>query len=132
MRAGVTTRRCTKHAARARLEQAREYLDVTGLYDGSAPEAQRAVAASNAVSAGIAAADAACCWALGEQNVGGHDGAVVLLGKVHGATQAANALRRLIDMKGEVQYVGRTNAADLRRAQRAARTVVDFAERVVT
>lgn len=106
---------------------------MAGLYDGDASttEAQRAAAASNAVLAGIAAADAVCCAVLGQQNVGGHEGAVPLLKNVRGADKAAGALKRLIDIKSRVQYLGQASAEDLRRAQRAAKTVLDFAEGLV-
>lgn len=107
-------------------------LDMAEFYDGSSPtEPQRAAAASNAVAGGIAAADAACCWALGQQNVGGHEGAVPLLRSVRDSSNAAAALRRLIDMKNQVQYLGKASTADLQKAQRATRIILAFAEGLV-
>lgn len=125
------TRPCTLVDARKRLAHARAFLDQADLAGGNDPEPERAAAASSAVLAGIAAADATCCAVLGMKNHLDHQGAVSLLKTVRGANQAANALNRLLNLKGQVQYVGETSAADLRTSQRAARTLVTFAEHSV-
>jgi hypothetical protein len=127
-----STKSCTKAEARSRLRQAKEYLDLADLYGPNDPEDRRTVGASNAVLAGIAAADAACCWVLRERSTGQHEEAPALLRKVAGAKSAANALMRLIDVKTQVQYIGRANAADLTGAQRQARTVVGFADKLIS
>ena len=64
------------------------------------------VAASVAVLAGIAAADAACCQELGRRSrSGNHHDAEGLLEQVRPAgKQAANQLRQLIDLKDAAHY----------------------------
>lgn len=71
----MTTKRgraqkCGATQARQRLAQARSYLDVASLTaDENDPMFEYAgVAASVAILAGIAAADAACCQALGRRS----------------------------------------------------------------
>jgi hypothetical protein len=89
------------------------------------------VCASLAVLAGIAAADAACCRALGRRSRGqDHHQAEELVAQVEpGGKQASNALRRLLDLKDEAHYgffdVG---GNDLRAALRQAEELVKFAE----
>lgn len=101
--AGRTTR-CTRREAQARLRQASQYVEVATLVldDGEF----YGVAASLAVLAGIAAADAACCARLGEHHRGqDHKGAVALLRTVEpGGQQLSNDLKRRLDRKDDAHY----------------------------
>lgn len=64
------TQVCGRPQATARLAHARKFLDAADLIatDIDADEANASVAASLAVLAGIAAADAACCARLGRRS----------------------------------------------------------------
>ena len=59
------TRPCGSADARARLRQARLYLEVATLVASDEPGEHATVATANAVLAGIAAADAMCCAIAG-------------------------------------------------------------------
>jgi hypothetical protein len=69
---GAKTRACDEAQAKQRLQRASEFLDVANLIvdekDKDASPVYASAAASLAVLAGIAAADAACCKALGERS----------------------------------------------------------------
>jgi hypothetical protein len=121
--------------ARTRLEHARKFLDVAELVSDEAGDVEYAsAAAALAVLAGIAAADAACCAALGRRSRGqDHRQATELVGQVApGGDRAANALRRLLSLKDEAHYgffdIG---GKDLQGALRQAQTLVDFAVEVI-
>jgi hypothetical protein len=129
--------RCGDADARRRLEQARQFLDVAevaaeGQKDDGGLEYGNA-AATLAVLAGIAAADAACCKALGGRSrADDHRQAEVLVEQIApGGQEAAKRLRGLIALKSNAQYgfhgVGRS---ELVRALRQARGMVAFAQRV--
>ena len=83
------------------------------------------------VHAGIAAADAICCKALGEYALGNesHDEAVRLIAKVNpDGRELSNALRRLLSMKTKAGYAHRPVTADEhKRAERAAEQLVSAA-----
>jgi hypothetical protein len=91
-------------------------------------------AAALAVLAGIAASDAACCAALGRRSRGqDHMQATELVEQIApGGAQAANALRRLLNLKDEAHYgffdVG---GQDLQSALRQAQVLVELAAAVV-
>jgi len=92
-----------------------------------------AVAASVAILAGIAAADAACCQVLSKRSRSeNHHDAEVLLAKITpGGKQAAKQFRQLIDIKDTAHYgFISITAAQLKRALRQAEQLVEFAERV--
>jgi hypothetical protein len=79
------TQACGAPQALQRLAQARSYLDVATLTaDESDPTLEYAgVAASVAILAGIAAADAACCQALGRRSRSdNHHDAEILLAEI--------------------------------------------------
>jgi hypothetical protein len=98
---------------------------------GDNPESVN-VAASLAVLAGIAASDASCCAALGRRSRSqDHRDAEGLLGQLApGGSDAANQLRRLLDLKDSAQYgFIHVGAQDLRGVLRQARSLIDFAER---
>lgn len=111
--------------AREHLQVALERLNyVDGMAD---PSAEAQVAASNAISAGIAATDAICGTVLGERaNDQDHRAAVELLATVKpdGATLAGK-LRRLLKDKSLLQYGGYCTPAVARKAGRDAQSLVD-------
>ena len=126
------TQPCTPQQARKRLEDARKFLEVAEVVDDEPVRVSSGVSASLAVMAGIAAADAACCVALGIRSRGqGHNDAADVLESVAGSTDAVVALRRLLGMKNDAQYgliaitAGKRNSA-----LRQARKLVEFAEQV--
>jgi len=82
------------------------------------------------VHAGVAAADAVCCMALGEYSQGDdHNAAVVHLSKVRpDGRRLANSLRTLLSMKTRAGYSHEpVSAAERKRAQRAAERLLDAA-----
>ena len=97
---------CTKHDARNRLVQAGASLDAARLELDNNEPGWRNVSASNAVLAGIAAADAVCCHALGKRANGqNHNDAVHLLETVpHNGPTMAKLLTRLLSSKSLSQY----------------------------
>lgn len=116
--------------ARARLKEARIYLSAAELLD-SGGSAESKVAGSNAILAGIAAADAICGLVLGERSASDdHAEAIGLLKRAtHPSTKAATSLTRLLTRKTPVQYgvdaISSTDAANL---IRWARDVLQEAE----
>jgi hypothetical protein len=91
-------------------------------------------AAALAVLAGIAAADAACCAALGRRPRGqDHQQATRLVEQVvPGGAGAAKALRRLLGLKDEAHYgFFDVSGNDLRAAFRQANALIDFAESAI-
>lgn len=93
-----------------------------------------AAAASIAILAGIAAADAACCKALGcRSRSDNHHDAERLLAKISpGGKGAASHLRKLISIKDTAHYgFISMSATELKRSLRQAEQLVQFAERVV-
>jgi len=131
-RATGRTQACSPGQGLTRLDQARRFLDVAELVADQGDDREYAsVSASLAVLAGIAAADAACCKALGRRSRGqDHHQAEELVAQVEpGGKQASNALRRLLDLKEEAHYgffdVG---GNDLRAALRQAEELVKFAD----
>jgi hypothetical protein len=116
--------------ARARLSEARAYLETAELHVASNSQAERKVSGSNAILAGIAAADAICGLILGERSSGeDHTQAVTLLTQaVRPAKKAPNSLRRLLSEKTPVQYgVQPVSLADVAQLLKWARDVVDEA-----
>lgn len=91
------------------------------------------VAASVAILAGIAAADAACCHALGRRSRSeNHRDAEALLAEITpGGKHAARQFRQLIDVKDTAHYgFISISAAQLKHVLRQAEHLVDFAEQV--
>jgi hypothetical protein len=126
------TQPCDRTQARTRLQNAQKSLEVAELAAGEEEiPASRSVAAALAVLSGIAAADAACCAALGRRSRGeDHREAAALLGQiVPGGDRAAKALIELLNLKDTAQYglipiTGRELTTALRRAKR----LLDFAD----
>ena len=109
----------TEAEARARLNEAHVYLETSERLAASDANAEREASGSNAVLAGIAAADAICGIVLGERSSSDeHSQAVALLKRAtRPATKPANSLRRLLVAKTPVQYgvqpISLADAADL-------------------
>ncbi|WP_147303929.1 hypothetical protein [Subtercola boreus] len=119
-----------KAGARSRLKEARLYLAAAELLDlGSA--AENKVAGSNAILAGIAAADAICGLVLGQRSSGDdHTQAISLLEQAtHPSTKTTTSLKRLLTQKTPVQYgadaISASDAVDL---LRWARDIVEEAD----
>jgi len=92
------------------------------------------VAASVAILAGIAAADAACCQELGKRSrsENHHDAEALLEQITPGGKRAASQLRQLIDIKDTAHYgFISVSAPQLKRSLRQAQHLVEFAEEVL-
>jgi len=92
-----------------------------------------AVAASVAILAGIAAADAACCFALGRRSrsENHHDAEGLVAEITPGGKQAAKQLRQLIQIKDTAHYgFISITSSQLKRSLRQAQHLVEFAEQV--
>ena len=127
------TQPCSDDQARTRLSHARKFLEVAELVGGDGPE-YSSVAAALAVLAGIAAADAACCKALGRRSRGqNHHQAEDLVREIApGGTNAANNLRRLLDRKDQAHYgFYDVSGSDLQGVLRQARAPGNFASSVL-
>jgi hypothetical protein len=130
------TQACGSPQARQRLAQARRYLDVAELTaDTSDADLEYSgVAASIAILAGIAAADAACCAALGKRSGSdNHQDAADLLAQIAPeGKRASMKLRQLISLKDSAHY-GFLNisASQLKKSMRQAEQLVEFAENAV-
>ncbi len=82
-RVKTRTQSCDAAQARKRLADARLFLELAETVEDASAPASLGVSAANAVLAGIAAADAACCQALGERSRGeDHRDAVKLVDQI--------------------------------------------------
>ena len=126
--------RCGASEAGARLAEAEAFLARAGSDASASSEADMKAAISNAVLAGIAASDAACCKALGRRFRGqDHKAAAKLLKAVHpGGPAVGRQFLKLLDLKDDAQY-GFTpmSASKLKSAHRSAEALVDFAREVL-
>ena len=128
------TQPCSEAQAQTRLEHARKLQEVAELTAAETDPDYTSVAAALAVLAGIAASDAACCKALGRRSRGqDHHAAEDLVRQIEpGGKDAANALRRLINMKDEAHYgLLDVSGKDLQAAARQSRALVRFAESIL-
>jgi hypothetical protein len=129
------TQPCSLAQARTRLEHARKFLEVAELAAGEGGDLEyTSAAAALAVLAGIAASDAACCAALGRRSRGqDHRQAIGLVDQVApDGSQAANDLRRLLNLKDEAHYgLFDVGGQHLRSALRQAKALVEFAAKVI-
>ncbi|MGH3682088.1 MAG: hypothetical protein ACRDT2_17770 [Natronosporangium sp.] len=119
-----------------RLAHAAKYREAAELVatEAETAPASASVGAGLAVLAGIAAADAACCAALGRRSRGqNHQQALGLLAAVEpGGVDAARDLERMLDLKDTAHYgVIHMSSAELRRALRRASQLMEFAQRVL-
>ena len=124
-RVKTRTQPCTTEQARKRFADARKFRE---LVDDETESASLSASSANAVLAGIAAADAACCRALGERSRGDdHRDAIALVSP--GGGEAANALSRLLAIKNDAEYgLAPISRAKRDLALRQARKLVEFAE----
>jgi hypothetical protein len=128
---------CSSREARSRRSHARKFLEVAEIASSEHdqdPEYASA-AASLAVLAGIAASDAACCKALGERSrAAEHHAAESLLRQITpGGATAAKNLQKLIDLKDAAHYgFLDITRPELRKALRQARSLLDFADDVLS
>lgn len=122
-RATGKRRPCTLADARARLHDAEAFL----LTAEGARHSD--VVATNAIHAGIAAADAICCVALRERSAdGSHTAASDLLREVD--PELAGTFARLLNRKQQAAYESRdVSAANAATCVRQAKTLVDAARR---
>ena len=130
------TEDCDVRQARRRLDHARSYMDVAELAGGTtdADLDYAPVAASIAILAGIAAADAACCAALGRRSRSdNHQDAADLLTQIEpGGKEAGRQMRLLISLKDAAHYGFLSlRPGELKRAVRQAAHLIDFAEQVL-
>ncbi|UFS57921.1 hypothetical protein [Subtercola endophyticus] len=128
----IQTARMTAHLVGQRAGTAAEFLQVAHerlefIRSESGDSAEAQVAASSAISAGIAAVDAICGKVLGERaNDHDHHGAVVLLERVRpSGAQLARRLRSLLAEKSQLQYGGYCTAAVARAMTRDAERLVE-------
>lgn len=133
--AGGRTQPCSGDQARTRLKHARKFLELAELTAGEGGDAAYTSAgASLAVLSGIAAADAACCAALGRRSRGqDHLQAVGLVEQVlPDGPRAANDLQRLLSLKDEAHYgLIDVSGQHLRSALGRAEALVTFAARTI-
>jgi hypothetical protein len=125
---------CVADDARRRLTDAEKYLEVAELVASEDSLESHNVATGLAVLAGIAAADAACCKALGESSRGSdHRDAAKLLRRISpGGEAAASNFERLVGLKDKAHY-SFLNASGQDRTGAIRRTsqLVDFARKVL-
>lgn len=122
---------CDNSYAVARFRKAESFAFTAELDPLSEDATQRSVAVSNAVLAGIAAADAICCSSLGKRSAGSnHEQAVALLAETPGMGQDAGYyLRMLLSTKYKAQYDSRNpTISETKRALRSMRALIRIAE----
>jgi triphosphoribosyl-dephospho-CoA synthetase len=126
---------CNRAAATNRLKHAVEFLELAELGSDEAATRFANASAALAVLAGIAASDAICCARLGTRSRSqDHRDAQALLEKVEpDGRQAAESLRRLLDMKDSAQYgVAHLGRERVKAALRQARILVQLAQAAMT
>ncbi|WP_328334731.1 hypothetical protein OHA70_19910 [Kribbella sp. NBC_00382] len=130
------TQECNRGQAIIRLTQARAFLEVAELVGAEDDElANDNVTAALAVLAGIAAADAACCAAIGRRARGqDHRQAIGLVEQAGSdGKPLGKALGRLLDIKDGAHYgMVYVGAQQAKTALRNAHTLVDGAARLLT
>lgn len=132
------TQRCSAAEASRRLDHAKQFLFVAEIAaddqkaDGSLEYGN--AAATLAILAGVAAADAACCKATGRRSRADdhHEAERLLTQIVDGGKVAAKKLGGLVDLKNDAQYgFYSISPAALTRALRQARALIKFADQVL-
>jgi hypothetical protein len=125
---------CGRRDAAARLTHAQKFLDAAELIaTHPIEEGNASVAASLAVLAGIAASDVLCCTRLGirSRSQDHHDAEALLQQIVPNGKEAAQSLRRLLDLKETAQYgVIHMSGTQLKTALRQARKLLALASSV--
>lgn len=124
------TRSCDRQDATQRHDQAKAFAEVAELDPLSADGPTRSAAVSNAVLAGIAAADTICCRRLGRHSAADdHQQALALLEEAGDVGKAARGhLETLLSIKNKAQYeeVDPT-VTEAKRAIRAMRSLLELA-----
>ena len=123
-RARGRTKECSVADARARLIDARQFLDAAGML---AIPGNGDVVTTNAIHAAIAASDVICCLQLGRRsNDANHEAAIALLDQAN--TELAGQLRRALARKQQAAYESRDVAdSDAKACVEAARRLVTAA-----
>jgi len=124
------TRPCGPRDAAQRYEQARAFAELAELNPESDEGPTRSAAVSNAVLAGIAAADSICCRRLGRHAAG--DDHQQGLGLVEEAGEVGREARRHLETLLSIKHKAQYEEVDLtvteaRRAIRAMRSILELA-----
>lgn len=124
------TRPCDRHDAAQRHDQAKAFAALAELDPEAADGPTRSAAVSNAVLAGIAAADSICCRRLGRHAAG--DDHQQALGLVEEAGEVGRKARRhletLLSIKHKAQYEeADPTVTEAKRAIRAMGSILDLA-----
>ena len=124
------TRPCGPRDAAQRYEQARAFAELAELNPESDEGPTRSAAVSNAVLAGIAAADLICCRRLGRHAAG--DDHQQGLGLVEEAGEVGREARRHLETLLSIKHKAQYEEVDLtvteaRRAIRAMRSILELA-----
>lgn len=130
-RGGRRTAPCDRAYAEERFDKAQAFALAAELDPFSESGPLRSVAVSNAVLAGVAAADAICCYCLGNRSASSHHhDAVALLRETPGIGQdSAYHLRMLLSVKYRAQYDNRNpNLSETKRALRSMKSLLHIAE----
>jgi len=124
------TRRCGRPDAERRYRQALAFAALAELDPLSTDGPTRSAAVSNAVLAGIAAADAICCRTLGRRHTGDdhHQAQALLTQAGELGNRARSHLETLLSIKNKAQYEQTDpTTAETKRALRAMRSLIDLA-----
>lgn len=124
-------RPCDKPYGDARFDKAEVFAQHATLDPYSERGADRSAAVSNAVLAGIAAADAICCNELGKRSSSSdHDDAIKLLASVPRiGRQAADNLWDMLNIKHKAQYTNQhPTLSETKRVIRAMTSLMNTAE----
>ncbi|MFE6966710.1 hypothetical protein ACFVAJ_16500 [Agromyces sp. NPDC057679] len=128
------TRNVDAGEVKVRIADAKKGLEVAELYIEETDPASWKASGSNAVTAGIAAADAICGHVLGYTSSGqNHLEAIAVLNEAtSSAKKPATNLRRLLDQKTDYQYGTSVMKQDsARKLVDSARELVAYAEQVL-
>jgi hypothetical protein len=118
--------------AKQKLAQAEKYLQTAKAETGK-DSASLQVAATNAIFAGIAASDAACCAKLGKYSRSqNHRDAAKLLASIElGGRNASKDFELLVGKKDEANYGFNISATELKTLVRKAEGLVTFAHKSI-
>ena len=123
-------RPCSSEMKAGRLAKARQFLAAAELMEPSEADDIADAYVTMCVHAGIAAADVICCARLGRHHQGENHSESVGLLKKAGASEAAKRLDVLLNFKSKAAYTHLpSSTADVKRAGRAAKDLVQMAER---
>lgn len=126
------TRPCGPHDAAQRYDQAKAFAELAELDPESDDGPTRSAAVSNAVLAGIAAADSICCRRLGHHPAGDdHQQAIALVEEAGDVGREAKGhLETLLSIKHKAQYEqADPTVPEAKRAIRAMRSILELAAR---